>query len=72
MERFHNPYGDPGETGDKRLSGWPIPRELHAKNMVDDPLVFERGPFVNSAGLRDSHLIRAYSDLTAALPRGLS
>lgn len=36
------------------------------------PLVFELAPFLSAAGLRDSHMTRAYDDVTGALPEGLS
>ena len=72
MERFHNLYGEPGEMGGTSLNEWPTPRELRGKTMIDDPLVFERAPFLAAAGLRDSPLIRSYADVTGALPGGLS
>ena len=72
IERFHNPYGEPGEIGRASLSGWPTPHELRGKNMTDDPLLFERAPFLAAAGLRDTPLIRSYADVTGALPGGLS
>ena len=68
MDRFHNLYGEPGETGGEFFNGWPTPRDLRSKDMVGDPPVFERAAFLHAASLRESHLIRAYADVTGNLP----
>lgn len=40
--------------------------------MVDDPVVFDRAPFLHAEGLRDSQMIQLYADVTGALPGSLS
>ena len=45
MDRFHNTDGEPGEMGGEGFNGRPTPRDLRGKDMVGDPLVFERAPF---------------------------
>lgn len=72
MERFRNPYGEPGVAGDEELNGWPTPRVLRSKSMAADPLLFERAAFLAPEGLRDNQLVRSYADVTGALPGCLS
>lgn len=50
MERFHNPYGEPGVARDEEERGWPPPRLLRGKSMSDDPLLFEKAPFLAPDG----------------------
>lgn len=54
------------------MDGWPAPRVLRGKIMSADSLLFERAPFLSPERLRDSQLVRAYTDVTGALPGGLS
>ena len=72
MDRFHNPYGESEETGGEVFNCWPTSRDLRGNDMVGDPLVFEQASFMHAAVLRESHLIRAYADVTGALSGGLS
>ena len=72
MDRFHNPYGEPGVASDAEVRGWPRPRVLRGNSMSDDPFIFEQAPFFAPDGLRDSQLLQSYADVTGALPGGLS